>query len=81
MDPHREVAAALAAGGVLAYVPLVHDAGRPVKANLSLDAGLLRSHRRSRRASRTDALGLSRQRGTGKDRERGVVISASREIA
>jgi predicted RNase H-like HicB family nuclease len=38
-DP--DVAAALAAGGVLAYVPLVHDAGRPVKANLSLDAGLL----------------------------------------
>jgi predicted RNase H-like HicB family nuclease len=35
------VAAALARGGVLAYVPLVLDAGRPVKANLSLDAGLL----------------------------------------
>src|SRR6202012_1948282 len=38
-DP--EVAAALAQGGILAYVPLVLDAGRPVKANLSLDAGLL----------------------------------------
>jgi predicted RNase H-like HicB family nuclease len=38
-DP--DVAAALAAGGVLAYVPLVLDAARPVKANLSLDAGLL----------------------------------------
>jgi len=38
-DP--EVAAALAVGGILAYVPLVLDAGRPVKANLSLDAGLL----------------------------------------
>jgi predicted RNase H-like HicB family nuclease len=38
-DP--DVAAALAEGGVLAYVPLVLDAGRPVKANLSLDAGLL----------------------------------------
>jgi predicted RNase H-like HicB family nuclease len=36
-----EVAAALAEGGVLAYVPLVLDAARPVKANLSLDAGLL----------------------------------------
>ena len=36
-----EVASALAHGGVLAYVPLVLDAGRPVKANLSLDAGLL----------------------------------------
>jgi predicted RNase H-like HicB family nuclease len=38
-DP--EVAAALAHGAILAYVPLVLDAGRPVKANLSLDAGLL----------------------------------------
>jgi len=28
-------------GGILAYVPIVLDAGRPVKANLSLDAGLL----------------------------------------
>jgi predicted RNase H-like HicB family nuclease len=36
-----EVTAALADGGVLAYVPLVLDAARPVKANLSLDAGLL----------------------------------------
>jgi predicted RNase H-like HicB family nuclease len=36
-----EVAAALSEGAVLAYVPLVRDAGRPVKANLSLDAGLL----------------------------------------
>jgi predicted RNase H-like HicB family nuclease len=36
-----EVVAALAEGGVLAYVPLVLDAARPVKANLSLDAGLL----------------------------------------
>ena len=38
-DP--DVAEALAHGGVLAYVPLVLDSGRPVKANLSLDAGLL----------------------------------------
>ncbi len=38
-DP--EVAEALARGGILAYVPLVLDAARPVKANLSLDAGLL----------------------------------------
>src|ERR1700752_5448288 len=38
-DP--DVAAALGQGGVLAYVPLVLDAARPVKANLSLDAGLL----------------------------------------
>lgn len=38
-DP--DVAAALSEGGVLAYVPLVLNAARPVKANLSLDAGLL----------------------------------------
>jgi predicted RNase H-like HicB family nuclease len=38
-DP--DVAAALKRGGILAYVPLIRDAGRPVKANLSLDAGLL----------------------------------------
>lgn len=38
-DP--EAATALAHGGILAYVPVVLDAGRPVKANLSLDAGLL----------------------------------------
>lgn len=38
-DP--EVAEALREGAVLAYVPLILDAGRPAKANLSLDAGLL----------------------------------------
>jgi predicted RNase H-like HicB family nuclease len=38
-DP--DVAAALAEGAVLAVVPLLIDLGRPTKANLSLDAGLL----------------------------------------
>ena len=38
-DP--EIAAALAAGAVLGMVPLVLDTGRAVRANLSLDAGLL----------------------------------------
>jgi predicted RNase H-like HicB family nuclease len=38
-DP--EVAAAIAAGAALAIVPLLLDAGRPAKANLSIDAGLL----------------------------------------
>jgi len=38
-DP--EVRAALAEGAALAVVPLILEAGRPVKANLSLDAGLL----------------------------------------
>ena len=62
-DP--EVAIALAHGGILAYVPLVLDAGRPVKANLSLDVG-----RRSRRTSRVDPFGFPRQCGAGEDRER-----------
>lgn len=38
-DP--EVAATLEHGGILAYVPLLLDSGRPIKANLSLDSGLL----------------------------------------
>jgi predicted RNase H-like HicB family nuclease len=37
----REMATALANGAVLAVVPLLLDAGRPAKANLSVDAGLL----------------------------------------
>jgi predicted RNase H-like HicB family nuclease len=38
-DP--EVVADLEEGGALAIVPLILDYGRPAKANLSLDAGLL----------------------------------------
>jgi predicted RNase H-like HicB family nuclease len=38
-DP--EVAKSIAEGAVLAIVPLLLDAGRPAKANLSIDAGLL----------------------------------------
>jgi predicted RNase H-like HicB family nuclease len=38
-DP--EIAEALAAGAALAIVPLLIDLGRPAKANLSIDAGLL----------------------------------------
>ena len=38
-DP--EVAAALAAGASLASVPLIRETGKPVKANLSLDSGVL----------------------------------------
>jgi hypothetical protein len=37
------VASALADGAVLAVVPLLLDAGRPAKANLSVDAGLLKA--------------------------------------
>jgi predicted RNase H-like HicB family nuclease len=40
-DP--EVEAELATGSALAVVPLIIDAGRPAKANLSLDAGLLQA--------------------------------------
>ncbi len=38
-DP--DIARALAEGAALAIVPLIVDSGRPAKANLSLDAGLL----------------------------------------
>jgi len=38
-DP--EVKAALAAGASLAAVPLVRETGKPVKANLSIDSGVL----------------------------------------
>jgi predicted RNase H-like HicB family nuclease len=38
-DP--DVAAALAEGAVVALVPVLRDSGRSVRANLSLDAGLL----------------------------------------
>ena len=40
-DP--DTAAALAEGAVLMVVPLILDAGRAAKANLSLDAGLLQA--------------------------------------
>ena len=36
-----DVAAALAAGAFLATVPLIRQSGKPVKANLSLDSGIL----------------------------------------
>lgn len=38
-DP--EIAEAIAGGAALAIVPLLIDLGRPAKANLSIDAGLL----------------------------------------
>jgi predicted RNase H-like HicB family nuclease len=38
-DP--EIAEAIAEGAALAIVPLLLDAGRPARANLSIDAGLL----------------------------------------
>lgn len=38
-DP--DVAAALAEGATLASVPLIRETGKPVKANLSIDSGVL----------------------------------------
>lgn len=37
----RDVAEALAEGAALASVPLVRETGKPIKANLSLDSGIL----------------------------------------
>ena len=37
----KDVAKALARGAALAVVPLIMDSGKPAKANLSLDSGLL----------------------------------------
>lgn len=37
----EEVRQALAAGAVLASAPLIRETGRPAKANLSIDAGIL----------------------------------------
>lgn len=37
----RDVTEALSAGAVLAAVPLVRETGKPAKANLSLDSGIL----------------------------------------
>jgi predicted RNase H-like HicB family nuclease len=39
----RHVRAAIAEGAVLVAVPLLIDSGRPAKANISLDAGLLKA--------------------------------------
>jgi len=36
-----EVKAALAEGAILASVPLIRETGKPVKANLSIDSGVL----------------------------------------
>ncbi len=37
----REVKSALASGASLATVPLIRETGKPVKANLSIDSGVL----------------------------------------
>ena len=37
----QETSEAIGEGAVLAHIPLVRETGRPVKANLSIDAGVL----------------------------------------
>ena len=69
-DP--EVAAALAQGAALEIVPLVLDAGRPARANLSLDACLLAAIDGGR-STRTYPLGLLGERCTREDRKRGLI--------
>jgi len=43
LNADAEYQAALKQGAALVVVPLLQDAGRPAKANLSLDAGLLQA--------------------------------------
>ena len=43
MRRDKEIRQALAAGAQLASVPLVRQTGKPVKANLSIDAGVLKA--------------------------------------
>jgi len=62
------IAAALAAGAVLGMVPLVLDAGRAVRANLSLDAGLLDAIDEAAKSSRAHTFAISRKRRAGEDR-------------
>jgi predicted RNase H-like HicB family nuclease len=52
-DP--DIAEAVAEGAALVTVPLVRDLGRPAKANLSIDAGLLAAIDEA-----ADALGMTR---------------------
>ncbi len=64
-----EVAAALAEGATLLTVPYIHPEGAQVRANISLDRGLLRAideTARGRRMSRSAFLGsLARKEITG----------------
>jgi predicted RNase H-like HicB family nuclease len=51
----RDVTEALADGAVLATVPLVRETGRPAKANLSIDSGILAAIERRPRAASSRA--------------------------
>ena len=78
-DP--EIAAALAEGAALAIVPLLLDAGRAVRANLSLDAGLLdaideaaKAHGLTRSAFLASA---AREKIEGRTASRGMPVDTS----
>jgi len=73
-----EIAAALSEGAALAIVPLLLDAARPVRANLSLDAGLLdaideaaKAHGLTRSAFLASA---AREKIEGRGASRGIPI-------
>jgi predicted RNase H-like HicB family nuclease len=73
-----EIAAALSEGAALAIVPLLLDAGRSVRANLSLDAGLLdaideaaKAHGLTRSAFLASA---AREKIEGRGASRGIPI-------
>ncbi len=84
-DPRRwlaretpEIAAALSEGAALAIAPLLLDAGRSVRANLSLDAGLLdasdeaaKAHGLTRSAFLASA---AREKIEGRGASRGIPI-------
>jgi predicted RNase H-like HicB family nuclease len=72
-DP--EVAAALAEGAALAIVPLVLDAARPAKANLSIDAGLLAALDEAAAARGLYPLGIPGQCCARDNRKRGRMAS------
>ena len=68
-DP--EIAEAIAEGAALAIVPLLLDAGRPAKANLSIDAGLLAAIDDAAEArSLATRYRVPRERRAGEDRKR-----------
>jgi hypothetical protein len=57
-------------GAALAIVPLLLDAGRPAKANLSIDAGLLAAIDEAAQARGLTRSAFLGERGARKDRER-----------
>ena len=67
-DP--DVAQALSNGASLAVVPLVRETGKSIKANLSLDAGLLAAIDEEAQRRQADPLGFHRTHGPA-DAERG----------